>query len=48
VQRIGSIGVIIGTVASYLLILVVPQTVQVMRVLRTQPGTPQISSEAAL
>lgn len=35
VQRIGSLGVILGTIASYLLVLVVPQTIIVERVLRT-------------
>ncbi len=34
VQRIGSSGVILGTIVSYLIVLVVPQTWQAMRVLR--------------
>jgi O-antigen/teichoic acid export membrane protein len=35
VQRIGSVGVIAGTILSYLLVLVVPQSLIVRRVLRT-------------
>lgn len=34
VQRIGSAGVILGTIASYLVVLVAPQTWQAMRVIR--------------
>ncbi len=34
VQRIGVVGVIVGTIASYLLILVIPQTWQASRVLQ--------------
>ena len=37
VQRMGSVGVIAGTVLSYLLILVVPQTLIVRQVLSTLP-----------
>jgi O-antigen/teichoic acid export membrane protein len=36
VRRIGSLGVIAGTIGSYLIVLVVPQTVIVVRVLRTE------------
>lgn len=36
VQRIGSIGVILGTILSYTLVIVGPQTWKVMNVLRTQ------------
>lgn len=36
VQRIGSLGVILATIASYLLILVVPQTWKVFTVLRSK------------
>jgi len=35
VQRIGAVGVIAGTIASYLLVLVVPQSMIVRNVLRT-------------
>lgn len=37
VQRIGSVGVILGTILSYLMVLVVPQTVIVWRVLYRSP-----------
>lgn len=40
VQRIGSLGVILGTIASYLLILVIPQTWKVVSVLRSGPASP--------
>jgi O-antigen/teichoic acid export membrane protein len=35
VQRIGSVGVILGTIGSFLLILVIPQTWKVISILRT-------------
>ncbi len=38
VQRIGSIGVILGTIGSYVLVLIVPQTWQLVRLLRTPQG----------
>ncbi len=56
VQRIGSVGVILATILSYVLILVVPQTIIVWRVLYQPPhaaiqitedwqgGTAQVSS----
>ena len=34
VQRIGVLGVILGTVASYIVVLIVPQTLQLVRVLK--------------
>jgi O-antigen/teichoic acid export membrane protein len=37
VQRIGSIGVILGTIGSFVLILVIPQTWKVMSILRMPP-----------
>jgi O-antigen/teichoic acid export membrane protein len=37
VQRIGAVGVILGTIVSYLVVLVIPQTWQAFRVLR-QPS----------
>lgn len=37
VQRIGSIGVILATIASYVLVLVIPQTLQVLKVLNVAP-----------
>lgn len=37
VKRIGSLGVVVGTMASYLLVLVVPQTVIVWRALYKEP-----------
>jgi len=43
VQRIGSVGVIAGTILSYLLVLVVPQSLIVRSVLRT--SLPEESSE---
>jgi O-antigen/teichoic acid export membrane protein len=39
VQRIGALGVILGTIVSYLLVLVVPQTLQVFRAIQ-QPTKP--------
>jgi O-antigen/teichoic acid export membrane protein len=39
VQRVGSSGVILGTIASYALVLIGPQTWKVMQVLR--PSLPQ-------
>ena len=36
VQQIGAVGVIVGTIASYLLVLVVPQTLLVRGVLRSE------------
>lgn len=44
VQRIGSVGVLLGTIGSYLLILVVPQTLQAYRVLHADPPTPAVAS----
>jgi O-antigen/teichoic acid export membrane protein len=44
VQRIGSVGVIAGTILSYLLVLVVPQSLIVRSVLRT--SLPEESSES--
>jgi O-antigen/teichoic acid export membrane protein len=41
VQRIGAVGVIAGTILSYLLVLVVPQTLIVRRVLSTFAGKAQ-------
>ena len=43
VKRLGSLGVILGTMISYLLILVVPQTVIVWRALYRPPQTSTIS-----
>jgi O-antigen/teichoic acid export membrane protein len=43
VQRIGSIGVILGTIGSYALVLVVPQTWQLVRLLRTPHGLPPVA-----
>lgn len=40
VQRIGAVGVILGTIVSYLIILVIPQTWQTLRVIR-QPASSQ-------
>jgi len=37
VQRIGSVGVLLGTIGSYILVLVVPQTWKVIQVLRVPP-----------
>jgi O-antigen/teichoic acid export membrane protein len=37
VQHIGSEGVILGTILSYLALLIVPQTVMAKRVLRDEP-----------
>jgi O-antigen/teichoic acid export membrane protein len=37
VQRVGSVGVILGTILSYLLVVVVPQTVIVLRALYQPP-----------
>lgn len=42
VKKLGSLGVILGTILSYLLILVVPQTVIVWRVLYRPPQTAAI------
>jgi O-antigen/teichoic acid export membrane protein len=43
VQRIGSIGVIIGTILSYTLIIIGPQTWKVLNVLRTQVSAESLS-----
>jgi O-antigen/teichoic acid export membrane protein len=40
VQRIGAVGVILGTILSYLLVLVVPQSLLVRRALRLQRERP--------
>lgn len=44
VQRIGSIGVVLGTILSYLLVLVVPQTVIVWRALYQPPAPTAIQT----
>jgi O-antigen/teichoic acid export membrane protein len=44
VQRIGSVGVILGTIGSFVLILVIPQTWKVLMILRTPPGVATQSS----
>ena len=43
VQRIGSLGVVLGTILSYILVLVVPQTVIVWRALYQPPHEPLTS-----
>jgi O-antigen/teichoic acid export membrane protein len=44
VQRIGSVGVILSTIGSFVLILMIPQTWKVLQVLRTPSGpSPTIS-----
>jgi O-antigen/teichoic acid export membrane protein len=57
VQRVGAVGVIMGTVLSYLLVLVVPQSLLVRQVLRRQtratlnsrqPGTPYQRASAPM
>ena len=45
VRTIGSVGVILGTVVSYLVTLVVPQTWKMLQVLRRDPGDMQVSAK---
>jgi O-antigen/teichoic acid export membrane protein len=47
VQRIGAVGVILGTILSYLLVLVLPQSLLVRQVLRTQRQGPRAEVYAA-
>lgn len=47
VQRIGSVGVIAGTILSYLLVLVVPQSLIVRRVLRTSIDLSEVQDNHA-
>ena len=47
VQRIGSLGVVLGTMLSYLLVLVGPQTVIVWRALYQPPAIPLVETHAA-
>ncbi len=55
VQRVGAVGVIVGTVVSYLLVLVVPQSLLVRQVLKRQitdyakqPATSHSATESSL
>jgi O-antigen/teichoic acid export membrane protein len=43
VQKVGSIGVLLGTIGSYLLVLIVPQTLQTIRILRI-PSVSEVES----
>ena len=43
VQRLGSTGVILGTVGSYVLLLIGPQTWQVIQILRSPRGAGEFS-----
>lgn len=44
VQRIGAVGVIAGTILSYLIVLVVPQSLMVRRVLKSKEARPSRGS----
>jgi O-antigen/teichoic acid export membrane protein len=48
VQRIGSNGVILGTIASYLLVLVVPQTWKVIQVLFPSGSTASVAAPVSV
>ena len=48
VQRIGAVGVIAGTIVSYLLVLVVPQSLIVRDVLRTSAASRQVARHPGL
>ena len=48
VKRLGSLGVVLGTMLSYILVLVVPQTVIVWRALYQPPALPATQEEGTL
>ncbi len=48
VQRIGAVGVILGTILSYLLVLVVPQSLMVRNVLSAPPAERRVSRSRRL